>query len=70
MDKRIRISTGISSHEGAQLHAAGARLARDWAALVRWAYGDKALLLDHPVNHLSREVWQYCIAGLWPGDLR
>lgn len=51
------------------LRAEGARLAQDWAALARWAYGGKALLLDHPVNRLSREIWQYCIAGLRPGDL-
>lgn len=53
----------------AELRAEGAQLAQDWSALARWTYGGKALLLDHPVNRLSREVWQYCIAGLKPGDL-
>lgn len=53
----------------AALRAESARLAQDWAALARWAYGGKALLLDHPVNRLSREVWQYCVAGLRPADL-
>lgn len=53
----------------AALRAEGAQLAQDWSALARWTYGGKALLLDHPVNRLSREVWQYCIAGLKPGDL-
>ncbi len=53
----------------AALRAEGAQLAQDWAALARWLYGGKALLLDHPVNRLSREVWQYCIAGLKPDDL-
>ena len=53
----------------AALRAEGAQLAQDWSALARWLYGGKALLLDHPVNRLSREVWQYCIAGLKPGDL-
>lgn len=51
------------------LRAEGARIARDWAALAQWAYGGKALLLDHPVNRLSREIWQYGVAGLRPADL-
>ncbi len=53
----------------AALRAEGAQLAQDWSALARWTYGGKALLLDHPVNRLSREVWQYGVAGLKPGDL-
>jgi hypothetical protein len=51
------------------LRAEGARLAQEWGTLARWAYGGKALLRDHAVNRLSRETWQYCVAGLRPGDL-
>jgi hypothetical protein len=51
------------------LRAEGACIARDWATLAQWTYGGKALLLDHPVNRLSREIWQYGVAGLRPADL-
>lgn len=63
--RKIMVPGGSPS----ELRAEGAQLAQEWSALARWAYGGKALLLDHPVNRLSREIWQYCIAGLRPGDL-
>ena len=72
LDQRLqRYVQNIRSEGGspAALRAEGAQLAQEWATLARWAYGGSALLLDHPVNRLSREVWQYCIAGLRPGDL-
>lgn len=64
--QNIMLEEGISP---SQLRAEGARLAQDWSVLARWAYGGKVLLFDHPVNRLSREIWQYCVAGLKPGDL-
>lgn len=63
--KTIMVAGGSPS----TLRAEAARLAQDWSALARWAYGGKALLLDHPVNRLAREVWQYGVAGLRPPDL-
>jgi hypothetical protein len=59
----------VAGGSPAVLRAEAARLAQDWSALARWAYGGKALLLDHPVNRLSREIWQYGVAGLRPADL-
>lgn len=53
----------------AVFRAEAAELAQDWCTLARWAYGGKALLLDHPVNRLARESWQYGVTGLRPGDL-
>lgn len=61
----IMVAGGSPSH----LRAEGARLAQEWGTLARWAYGGKALLREHPVNRLSREAWQYGIAGLRPDDL-
>jgi hypothetical protein len=59
----------VAGGSPAALRAEAAQLAQDWSALARWAYGGKAILLDHPVNRLAREIWQYCIAGLRPDDL-
>lgn len=59
----------VAGGSPAALRAEAARLAQGWSALARWAYGGKALLLDHPVNRLSREIWQYGVAGLRPADL-
>ena len=58
----------VEGNSPSALRAEGSQLAQDWAALARWAYGGKALMLDHPVNRLSREIWQYCIAGLRPPE--
>ena len=51
------------------LRIQASQLAERCAALARWVYGGRALVSDHPVNRLSREVWQYNIAGLSPDDL-
>jgi len=59
----------VAGGSPAALRAEAVRLAQSWSALARWVYGGKALLLDHPVNRLSREIWQYGVAGLRPADL-
>lgn len=59
----------VAGGSPAALRAEAARLAQGWSTLARWAYGGKALLLDHPVNRLAREIWQYGVAGLRPPDL-
>jgi hypothetical protein len=59
----------VAGGSPAVLRAEAARLAQGWSALAHWAYGGKALLLDHPVNRLAREIWQYGVAGLRPADL-
>ena len=51
------------------LRAEGARLGQRWSDLARWSYGGKALLRDHPVNRLAREIWQYGVTAPRPEDL-
>jgi len=73
-----RLTDGLERYEAAimvaggspsELRAVAARLAHDWSALARWSYGGKALLVDHPVNRLARESWQYGVTALRPADL-
>lgn len=51
------------------LRATGYRLAVDATELARLTHSGHALLSNHPTQRLSREVWQYAVAGTNPQQL-
>lgn len=52
------------------LRAEGWALAETCATLARLACGSDTLLAKHPVARISREIWQYTVAGLSLDQLR
>ncbi len=41
----------------------GLRIAQEAALLARFAAGAASVFKDHPINRLTREIWQYSLAG-------
>jgi hypothetical protein len=46
------------------LRAQGLTLAERCATFARIACGGEGMLTNHPLNRLSREIWQYAVSGL------